>query len=38
MSLDIKAVQEILPLRYPFLLIGGVEELEEGQKAVVTKT
>lgn len=35
--LDIKAIQEIIPHRYPFLLIDRVEELEEGKKAVAYK-
>jgi 3-hydroxyacyl-[acyl-carrier-protein] dehydratase len=32
--LDIKAIQEILPHRYPFLLIDKIESLEPGVKAV----
>jgi 3-hydroxyacyl-[acyl-carrier-protein] dehydratase len=32
--LDIKAIQEILPHRYPFLLIDKIESLEPGIKAV----
>lgn len=35
--LGIKEIQEILPHRYPFLLIDRVEELEEGQKVVAYK-
>lgn len=35
--LDIKAIQEIIPHRYPFLLIDKVEELEEGKRAVAYK-
>ncbi|MCY6958148.1 3-hydroxyacyl-ACP dehydratase FabZ [Clostridium brassicae] len=34
MSLSIKEIQEILPHRYPFLLVDKIEEIEEGQKAV----
>lgn len=34
MSLGIKEIQEILPHRYPFLLVDKIEELEEGKKAV----
>lgn len=34
MALTIKEIQEILPHRYPFLLIDKVEELEEGKSAV----
>jgi 3-hydroxyacyl-[acyl-carrier-protein] dehydratase len=32
--LDIKAIQEILPHRYPFLLVDKIESLEPGIKAV----
>lgn len=32
--LDIKAIQQIIPHRYPFLLIDKIETLEPGQKAV----
>jgi len=32
--LDIKQIQEIIPHRYPFLLIDRIEELIPGQKAV----
>ncbi|MFC7062229.1 3-hydroxyacyl-ACP dehydratase FabZ [Halobacillus seohaensis] len=32
--LDIQAIKEIIPHRYPFLLIDQVEELEEGKRAV----
>ncbi len=35
--LDIKQIQEILPHRYPFLLIDCVEELEIGKRAVAIK-
>lgn len=34
MSLGIKEIQEILPHRYPFLLLDRIEEIEEGKKAV----
>lgn len=34
MSLGIKEIQEILPHRYPFLLVDKIEEIEEGKKAV----
>ncbi|WP_461206998.1 3-hydroxyacyl-ACP dehydratase FabZ [Clostridium sp. DL1XJH146] len=37
MSLDIKQIQEIIPHRYPFLLIDKVEEIEEGKKATAYK-
>lgn len=32
--LGIKEIQEIIPHRYPFLLVDKVEELEEGKRAV----
>ena len=32
--LDIKAIQEIIPHRYPFLLIDKIESLESGKRAV----
>ncbi|MDP4177557.1 MAG: 3-hydroxyacyl-ACP dehydratase FabZ [Bacillota bacterium] len=32
--LNIKEIQDILPHRYPFLLIDKIESLEPGQKAV----
>ncbi|WP_101842403.1 3-hydroxyacyl-ACP dehydratase FabZ [Halobacillus sp. Marseille-P3879] len=35
--LDIQEIKEIIPHRYPFLLIDQVEELEEGQYAVAYK-
>jgi 3-hydroxyacyl-[acyl-carrier-protein] dehydratase len=35
--LDIKQIQEILPHRYPFLLIDRILSLEEGKKAVGIK-
>ena len=37
MVLGIKEIQEILPHRYPFLLIDRVEELEEGKRVVAIK-
>lgn len=35
--LGIKEIQEIIPHRYPFLLIDRVEQLEEGKKVVAYK-
>ncbi|UWG97014.1 3-hydroxyacyl-ACP dehydratase FabZ [Dehalobacter sp. DCM] len=35
--LDTKAIQEIIPHRYPFLLIDRVDELEEGKRVVAYK-
>ncbi|WP_347862204.1 3-hydroxyacyl-ACP dehydratase FabZ [Salimicrobium sp. PL1-032A] len=35
--LDINQIKEIIPHRYPFLLIDEVEELEEGTRAVAYK-
>lgn len=35
--LDIKAIQEIIPHRYPFLLIDRVDEVEAGQSCVAVK-
>ncbi|MFO1444330.1 3-hydroxyacyl-ACP dehydratase FabZ [Bacillus sp. Bva_UNVM-123] len=35
--LDIKQIKEIIPHRYPFLLIDKIIEVEEGQKAVGLK-
>lgn len=35
--LGIKEIQEILPHRYPFLLIDRVEEIEEGKRVVAYK-
>jgi len=37
LMLDIKEIQEILPHRYPFLLIDKVTELEEGKRVVAYK-
>ncbi|AYF53907.1 3-hydroxyacyl-ACP dehydratase FabZ [Clostridium botulinum C] len=34
MVLGIKEIQEIIPHRYPFLLVDRVEELEPGKRAV----
>lgn len=34
MKLGIKEIQNIIPHRYPFLLVDKVEELEPGKKAV----
>ncbi|KUO52044.1 MAG: beta-hydroxyacyl-ACP dehydratase [Desulfitibacter sp. BRH_c19] len=35
--LDVKEIQEIIPHRYPFLLVDKIIELEEGKKAVGIK-
>ncbi|MFG6147345.1 3-hydroxyacyl-ACP dehydratase FabZ [Halobacillus sp. B23F22_1] len=35
--LDIQEIKEIIPHRYPFLLIDQVEEIEEGKRAVAYK-
>ena len=35
--LDIKQIQEIIPHRYPFLLVDKIEELTPGEKAVGIK-
>lgn len=35
--LDIQDIQEIIPHRYPFLLVDQVSELEEGKRAVGKK-
>lgn len=35
--LNIKQIQEIIPHRYPFLLIDVIDELEEGKRAVGRK-
>ncbi|MFD1020123.1 3-hydroxyacyl-ACP dehydratase FabZ [Thalassobacillus hwangdonensis] len=32
--LDIQQIKEIIPHRYPFLLIDQIEEIEEGKRAV----
>lgn len=37
MILGIKEIQEIIPHRYPFLLIDRIEELEEGKRVVAYK-
>ncbi len=37
MQLGIKEIEEIIPHRYPFLLIDKVEELEVGKKVVAYK-
>ncbi len=37
MELNIEQIQEILPHRYPFLLVDRVVELEPGQRAVGIK-
>ncbi|MCF6093256.1 3-hydroxyacyl-ACP dehydratase FabZ [Microaerobacter geothermalis] len=35
--LDIRQIQEIIPHRYPFLLVDKITELEEGKRAVGLK-
>jgi 3-hydroxyacyl-[acyl-carrier-protein] dehydratase len=35
--LDIKEIQEIIPHRYPFLLVDRIVEIEEGKRAVGIK-
>ncbi len=35
--LDIDAIKEIIPHRYPFLLVDRIEELVEGERAVGVK-
>ncbi|KOP71854.1 3-hydroxyacyl-ACP dehydratase FabZ [Cytobacillus solani] len=35
--LDIKQIKEIIPHRYPFLLVDKILEVEEGQKAIGIK-
>lgn len=37
MLLNIEQMKEILPHRYPFLLVDGILELEEGKRAVGIK-
>jgi 3-hydroxyacyl-[acyl-carrier-protein] dehydratase len=37
LMLDIKQIQEILPHRYPFLLVDRIISLEEGKKAIGIK-
>ena len=37
MELDIQQIQEIIPHRYPFLLVDRILELEEGKRAVGIK-
>jgi 3-hydroxyacyl-[acyl-carrier-protein] dehydratase len=37
MELDIKAIQEIIPHRYPFLLVDRIVEWEAGKRAVGIK-
>ncbi|MDF2677014.1 MAG: 3-hydroxyacyl-(acyl-carrier-protein) dehydratase [Bacillota bacterium] len=37
MSYDINEIQNILPHRYPFLLVDKIEELEEGKRCVGIK-
>lgn len=33
MIMDVKQIMEIIPHRYPFLFVDGIEELEEGKRA-----
>ena len=35
--LDIKQIMEIIPHRYPFILIDTIEEMEKGKRIVGTK-
>ena len=37
MSVDIRRIMEILPHRYPFLLVDRIEEMEPGQRIVGIK-
>jgi 3-hydroxyacyl-[acyl-carrier-protein] dehydratase len=37
MMMNIKEIQDILPHRYPFLLVDRIEEMETGKKAVGIK-
>ena len=37
MRLNIEQIKEIIPHRYPFLLIDGILELEDGKRAVAVK-
>lgn len=37
MLLGVKEIQGIIPHRYPFLLIDGVEEIEDGKRVVAVK-
>ncbi|MBQ7231812.1 MAG: 3-hydroxyacyl-ACP dehydratase FabZ, partial [Bacillales bacterium] len=37
MLLNIEQIKEIIPHRYPFLLIDGILELEDGKRAVAVK-
>ena len=37
MELDINQIKEIIPHRYPFLLVDRITELEEGKRAVGVK-
>ena len=36
-TLDVNAIQKIIPHRYPFLLVDSIDILEEGKRAVGTK-
>ena len=35
--LDIKQIMEIIPHRYPFILIDSIEEMEKGKRIVGKK-
>ncbi len=37
MALSSNEIQEILPHRYPFLLVDRIDEIEDGKKAIGTK-
>ena len=37
MIMDVKQIEEILPHRYPFLLVDRVLEMEEGKRIVASK-
>ncbi len=37
-ALTIQEIKEIIPHRYPMLLVDRVEELEEGKRVVAKKT
>ena len=37
MIMDVKQIQEILPHRYPFLLVDKVTEIEEGKSVKAYK-
>jgi len=37
MSMNVQEIMEIIPHRYPFLLLDSVEEIEEGKKVIAKK-